>query len=122
MDDRNTRQIGKLGEDIAVDYLTENNYRICARNVYTLRGEIDIVSYDNANREYAFIEVKYRKNLQFGYPAEGIAGKKMNHLRDAINIFIKLYFNGIPDLKYRMDLIEIIKEDEAMQIRHLKNI
>lgn len=122
MSDKNMRRIGTIGENIAVEYLLANNYRICARNVYTLRGEIDIVSYDNANNEYAFIEVKYRKNLKFGYPAEGITGKKKRHLCDAINIFIKLNFKKFSDLKYRIDLIEIIEDENGMQIRHLKNI
>ncbi len=50
------RRIGDLGEDIAVRYLTERGFVVCARNVAVRGGELDLIAEKGAVRH--FIEVK----------------------------------------------------------------
>ncbi len=116
------RTIGNIGEDIAAAYLSERGYLIIKRNFYTFRGEIDIIAYETKLNEYVFVEVKYRKNLKFGYPSEGIAGKKIKHLTDSINIFFKNIRTQKTSPSYRIDLIEIMEIGDKVDIYHTKNI
>jgi putative endonuclease len=50
------QQTGKLGEDIAADYLQKRGYKILARNFKRKTGEIDIVA--KRGRTIVFVEVK----------------------------------------------------------------
>ena len=52
------KQIGKIGEDMACNYLLQNNYKIIDRNFHCRQGEIDIIAVDNTTKEMVFIEVK----------------------------------------------------------------
>ena len=56
----NTREIGKLNENKAKEYLEENGYEIVDTNFNCKIGEIDLIG---KNEGYiCFIEVKYRGN------------------------------------------------------------
>jgi len=37
-------ELGKKGEQLAVDFLLQNNYKIIARNYRFLKAEIDIIA------------------------------------------------------------------------------
>lgn len=51
-----TRAIGKVGEDIAADYLLSQGYKILDRNFAYKKGEIDIVAQEQD--VLVFVEVK----------------------------------------------------------------
>lgn len=56
---------------MAVDYLEKNQVRVVERNFRNRFGEIDIIGYDG---EYlVFFEVKYRRDLRKGSPAEAVS-------------------------------------------------
>ena len=64
----NNIEKGKLGENISVDYLIKNGYKILERNYRNKIGEIDIIAlYDGI---LVFIEVKSRSNINYGYAFE----------------------------------------------------
>src|SRR3989338_236484 len=50
-------EIGKLGEDLACEYLVEKSFIICERNVRKPWGEIDIIAKDSGGI-LVFVEVK----------------------------------------------------------------
>ena len=62
MGEKNKRDIGKEGEDIAAKYLAEKGFEIVARNYHYSHGEIDIIAKDK--QQLVFIEVKCRLNLE----------------------------------------------------------
>lgn len=51
------QQIGKTGENIAVEYLLSQGYKIIERNFHGRKGEIDIIAEDGDI--LCFVEVKY---------------------------------------------------------------
>jgi putative endonuclease len=53
------RELGTLGEDLAVGHLRRLGFVIVARNARTRHGEIDLVAFDG--RVLAFAEVKTRR-------------------------------------------------------------
>ena len=69
---------GALGEDEAVRLLKARGYKILERNYRIRGGEIDIIARDG---EYiCFVEVKLRKNNNYGAPGEFITYKKREKL------------------------------------------
>jgi len=66
---------GRRGEDLAFSYLRNQGYRIVVRNFRARgsRGEIDLIGWDGDH--LACVEVKTRKNADFGRP-EGAVGRE----------------------------------------------
>ena len=74
-------EIGKSGEDIAVEFLIKQGYYIHERNFRCKLGEIDIIAIDKIDKnELVFIEVKTRNQNLFGTPADSIDHKNINHI------------------------------------------
>lgn len=59
-----SRQQGNHYENIAKLYLTNQGSKLLCSNYQALCGEIDLIIKDK--QEIAFVEVKHRKNNQFG--------------------------------------------------------
>lgn len=53
-------ELGKKGEQLAVDYLVKNNYDIIERNYRFDKAEVDIIA--KKNQILAIIEVKTRSS------------------------------------------------------------
>ncbi len=70
--------LGRQGEQVAVDYLTERGYRVIDRNWRCRLGELDIVALDG--RELVVVEVKARRSRAFGDPLEGVTDAKLTRL------------------------------------------
>ena len=76
----NNRQFGNFGEEIAVKYLQDNGYKILARNVHYSRFcELDIIA--QYKKTIVFVEVKTRKNNDFGTPMEAITKTKYDNIK-----------------------------------------
>ncbi len=75
---KHNQRIGKWGEDTAVEYLTQREYEIVARNVRTPYGEIDIVA--KQGDVIIFVEVKTRTSNTMGLPEEAITPRKREHM------------------------------------------
>ena len=110
------QQIGKNGENIAVDYLRKNGYKILDRNFYCWWGEIDIIAQDK--NEIVFVEVKSRSNNNYGKAAEAVNSVKKIHLWKSIEFY--LYVKKIPNSFIRIDVIEIYISDGKVKINHIK--
>jgi putative endonuclease len=76
---------GKIGEQLAVQWLVKNGYMILHRNWRCGRYEIDIIA--KCGNNYHCIEVKTRKGKKYGYPEEGVTKKKMYNLMQAAHLF-----------------------------------
>lgn len=110
---------GQEGEDLACNLLYEKGFQIVQRNYhYHNRGEIDIIALDG--NTLVFVEVKYRKNLEFGQPEEGITRNKITQIRKLAEAY--LYENNIRDIDCRFDVIAILQAQcEEPDIRYYAN-
>lgn len=112
------KELGNIGEQIAVDYLEKNEYQILERNFYCRQGEIDIIAKDN--QEIVFVEVKTRANINFGKPAEAVNEIKQKHMYKAAKYF--LYKSNCMSNLIRFDVIEVLVEDGKFNVNHIKQI
>ena len=106
---KNKRDIGGLGEDYACKILKRKGMKIIERNFFTRFGEIDIIARDG---EYTvFVEVRLRKDTDFGTPAETIDEKKQAKIIKAAKEYaIKNY---IYDFPMRFDAVVITGDTQS---------
>lgn len=119
MSDYERHILGNNGEKIASEYLEKNHYEIIKRNFRCKQGEIDIIAYDNKNREYVFVEVKTRTNFEYGKPVDSVNKMKQKHIVSATKYY--MYLHNLEDKYIRFDIIEIYKKDQYI-INHIKNV
>lgn len=112
----NSRDIGAIGEDIAIKYLRENGYVILERNFRTKTGEIDIIA--SINDIIVFIEVKTRNSDKYGFPYEAVNYKKQQKIIKVAQNYINL--RRLNDYQYRFDIIEIFLNSQA-RVNHIEN-
>jgi len=112
----NLRNVGVIGEDIAIKYLQENGYEILERNFRAKTGEIDIIAC--INDIIVFIEVKARNNNRYGYPYEAVNYKKQQKIiKVAQNYIIS---RGLNNYQCRFDIIEVFLNLQS-KVNHIEN-
>lgn len=57
----NYKQLGAIGEKLALNHLKESSYKILDTNWRCRVGEIDIVEYDQTIKSHVLVEVKTRR-------------------------------------------------------------
>lgn len=115
------KEIGEIGEELATNYLIQNNYQIIKRNFTCRQGEIDIIAKDKIKKELTFIEVKTRTNFKYGLPSESVTENKQKHIYRTAEYYV--YKNKIKNVAIRFDIIEIkidIK-NKIYSINHIRN-
>jgi putative endonuclease len=107
-------ELGKLGEELAVEYLQKNGYEILDTNWTFQKAEIDIIA--QIENTLAVVEVKTRSSLDFGLPQDFVKPKKIQLLVKAINEYV---ISKNLDVEVRFDIIAINKEGKSFAIEHL---
>jgi putative endonuclease len=107
-------ELGKLGEELAVQYLQKNGYEILDTNWTFQKAEIDIIA--QIENTLAVVEVKTRSSLDFGLPQDFVKPKKIQLLVKAINEYV---ISKNLDVEVRFDIIAINKEGKSFAIEHL---
>lgn len=72
------QQVGRWGEDVALEALSQKGLRLVGRNVRTPYGEIDLILQDGD--EMVFVEVKARTTGSFGLPETAVDGRKQGRM------------------------------------------
>lgn len=109
-------ELGKKGEQLAVDFLLKNNYAIVERNYRFDKAEVDIIA--KKDDILAIIEVKTRSTTDFGDPQDFVKPKQIQRLVKAVDEYVTV--NDL-DVEVRFDIIAIVKESKGFNIEHLEN-
>ena len=109
-------ELGKKGEQLAVDYLLKNSYAIIERNYRFDKAEVDIIA--KKNDILAIIEVKTRSTLEFGDPQDFVKPKQIQRLVKAVDEYVS---ENDLDLEVRFDIVAIVKTGKSYSIEHLEN-
>ena len=113
---KNYREVGAVYEEQAVSFLLENGYQIADRNFSCRMGEIDIIAMSPEN-VIAFVEVKFRKNENYGSPFEAVNERKQYQIFRVASFYLASK-NIDPDFPLRFDVIGIVGNGK---IKHLEN-
>lgn len=120
------RSFGDLGEDLAVKYLENKNYKILDRNFQNdfgrRLGEIDIVAKDK--NELVFAEVKTRELKKYAdtLPEENITRHKLIRLSKIASAYIR--GKRLDDMDYRFDAISVWIDPQSKEtrIKHIESL
>jgi putative endonuclease len=107
-------ELGKLGEELAVEFLQKNGYAILETNWTFQKAEIDIIA--QKENILAIVEVKTRSSLDFGLPQDFVKPKKIQLLVKAVNEYV---ISKDLDIQVRFDIIAVHKEGQSFAIEHL---
>ena len=115
-----TKEFGDEGEDIAVELLISKGYEIVERNYRYRKGEIDIIAIDTETKYLVFVEVKSRRNLEFGEPEYAVTTNKMRQVKKIAEAY--LYEKEIGEIDCRFDVVTILFKSETDSIiNHYEN-
>ncbi|WP_055447526.1 YraN family protein [Lacinutrix mariniflava] len=109
-------ELGKKGEQLAVDFLLKKGYEILERNYTFQKSEVDIIA--KIKDTLAVVEVKTRSTVEFGNPQDFVKPKQIQRLVKAIDEFVNV--NSL-DVEVRFDVIAIVKDNKQFKIEHLED-
>lgn len=108
-------KLGKAGEDAAVAYLEREDYIIRHRNWRRGHLELDIVA--AKENELIVIEVKTRRDTDFGLPEDAVDALKIRRTVRAADAYMKLFQIDSP---VRFDIVTVVGKEENFKIEHIK--
>jgi len=109
---KSTTSIGRSGEDEAIMFLISNGFNIEVTNYRTGRSEIDIIA--SKENLLVFVEVKKRKNNDYGYPEDFLSKSQQSRILSAAENYI---FDQNWEGNIRFDIISIDQDG----IHHLED-
>ncbi|MDX1446259.1 YraN family protein [Lishizhenia sp.] len=107
--------LGKIGEDLAVEYLLNKGYKLIDRNYRFGRNEVDIIVADE--NQIIFVEVKTRNNNNIGEPYQAVTRKKQRQIIKVAHNFI---VENEVELEARLDVISIVLNQKEKKIEHIE--
>lgn len=114
----NSKQLGRWGEERAAEYLHEKGLNIVEHNYRCPIGEMDLIAHQDDT--LVFVEIKTRRSLNFGLPAESVTFKKQRKYLKIAQYYMKE--KGIADVNCRFDVVEVmVTPDGSCQFNHIIN-
>jgi putative endonuclease len=111
--------VGRYGENVAAAYLAEAGMRVLVRNWRCSLGEIDVVAVDGDC--LVVCEVKTRRSLVCGTPAEAVTPRKLARLRQLTAAWLAAQEQRFPSV--RIDVVAVLQPPRgAAQVEHLRGV
>ena len=108
--------LGKLGEELAVEFLQKNGYEILETNWIFDKAEIDIIA--KKNKILIFVEVKTRTNVSFGMPEEFVDATKRRLIMKAAEQYI-FYLDWQGDIRF--DVVSVVITPHQTRLHHIED-
>lgn len=115
---------GNQAEDHACQFLQEKGLILKQRNFSTKQGEVDLIMLERAKDKaqeadfLVFVEVRYRKNSDFGGAAMSVTPKKQQRIIKAALAYQQKH---APQAAMRFDVVAIEGEGSHRQIDWIPN-
>jgi putative endonuclease len=110
--------LGAAGERVAERWLRARGWCILARRFRSGHRDVDLIA--RRERVVAFVEVKTRRGLDFGDPAEAVGWRKRRELTRSAQVWIDRC--GEPGAVYRFDVVAVhVAPRCAVRIRHVED-
>lgn len=111
--------VGRCGEDLAAAHLERAGLQVLTRNWRCTLGELDIVALDGEC--LVVVEVKTRRSLAFGHPAEAVTWAKQARLRQLAAQWLRESTQPYPQV--RIDVVAILwPRGGPAQLQHLRGV
>ena len=114
------KNLGKTGEAIAREHFESLGFEVVAENYRYERAETDLVVKDEKNKVLVFVEVKTRRNKNFGEPQESVTLKKQEQMIKSAEGFL-MTTPGYENYDKRFDVAAIMIKNGKAEIDHIIN-
>jgi putative endonuclease len=114
-----TTDKGQLTEQFAQDYLVTQGLIPVDKNYHCRNGELDLIMLDGDT--YVFIEVKYRKNNNFGGAVAAISPSKQKKIKHCVTYYLHHSGLNVHNTCCRVDVVTLEGLITQPEITWLKN-
>lgn len=103
----NTREQGRLAEDLALSFLLNKEYELLARNYRYKKSEIDIIL--QLELILVFVEVKFRSSDKYGHPEDFVSANQQRTIIEGADYYLnQIQWPG----QIRFDIIAVNSRNE----------
>ncbi|MEO0137909.1 MAG: YraN family protein [candidate division WOR-3 bacterium] len=114
----NKIQLGKKGEELARSFLNKRGFNIVDHNFRCRYGEIDLVL--RKDKSYHFVEVKYRRTLEYGLPQESVNKRKQKKIQNVALLWLKK--RHLPmDSEIHFDVLAISQSIQGIEYEYIED-
>ena len=110
---------GKVTEQFALAYLTQQGLTLVEKNYHCRQGELDLIMLDGDT--YVFIEVKYRKNSDFGGAVAAVSASKQKKIKHCVTFYLQQAGLNEYNTCCRVDVVALDGDISQPQVTWLKN-
>lgn len=108
--------LGRYGEQVAVEHLQADGLTVLARNWRFGRGELDVVA-RHPDGTLVVAEVKTRSTDAFGLPAEAVDHRKAARVRALAVAWLSQDRGAHPEVRF--DVVSVLVQHGRTQVAHL---
>ncbi len=108
---------GENAEQAACDFLLAKQLKLVERNIRYPFGEIDLLMLDG--KELVFVEVRFRRNKQFGGGAESVTTSKRKKMANAAQAWLSSH-KAFINHACRFDVVALDWHQNAFRIDWIK--
>ncbi len=115
--------VGRYGEKVAARHLEQRGWQVLDRNWRGTGGELDLVALDGD--VLVAVEVKTRRGVGFGHPAEAVTPVKLRRLRRLTGEWLeeRARAAGIGFREVRVDVVAVtLPRAGAARVEHLVGV
>ena len=114
-----SKEVARIGEELAAEYLTDRGYQILERNYRLRSGEIDLIV--KQGKRIVFVEVKTRRTLKFGVPQAAVTSAKQKQISKLALSYLQA--NNLLDVPCRFDVVAVFLSSKSTptKLEHIQN-
>ena len=107
---------GKAAEELACNHLKKNGLSLIDKNFHSRHGEVDLIM--QHHDALVFIEVRYRKNLDYGGAKASVTPAKQQKIQKTALYYMQKKGR---EFNARFDVVAITGENNNLTIEWIKN-
>jgi putative endonuclease len=107
--------LGRRGEELAADELTQRGYNVVDRNWYCRIGEVDVVA--RQGDSWTFFEVRTRRGRAFGTPEESVTPGKMERMAQVAQMYLSSHDVNVHEIDWRIGVVAVEMDEAGYLLR-----
>jgi len=107
---------GRLGEELAREFLIGQGLRFVTANFTRRFGEIDLIMLDGST--LVFVEVKYRSSERFGTSLEQVTPGKIRRIKLAAQAYLQIHAQEVEAVRF--DVVGISPHRKGYRFKWVK--
>ena len=118
------RLVGRIGEDVAAEFVTARGWRVLDRNWRNRYGELDLIAAQG--RVLVVVEVKTRASRTYTDPVAAVTPQKLSRMQRLIRMWLAENGHGWEQIRFDVISIQLDPRDPedtaAAAVRHHRGV